>query len=127
MVSNVKLLKSNFSINIGQEFYIGCSSIFLLIRADNSGICILFSTRSVRQARNETPDFLHVFLMLANVSRQVRPDGLPAEPQIFLFFTYSRISLSLKLLCRGMSGRSGTRRSSDLFFNILVRAGSNEA
>ena len=65
--------------------------------------------------------------MLVNVSRQVRPDGLLVEPLIFRFFTYSRISLSLKLLCKGISGRSSTKSSSDLFLNILFKAKSNEA
>ncbi len=51
--------------------------------------------------------------MLVNVSGQVRPDGLLVESIIFCFFTYSRMSPSLKLLCNGMSGLSSTRRSSD--------------
>ncbi len=61
---------------------------------------------SLRKAQNPTPSFRHVFFRLAKVSRQRRPGSLRVEPLMRGFFTYSRMSVLLVLLCKGMSGLS---------------------
>ena len=77
---------------------------------------------SLRKAQKLTPSFRHVFFRLAKVSRRRRPRSLRVEPLTRRFFTYSRMSVSLVLLCKGMSGLSITSKSSGLFSRILASA-----
>jgi hypothetical protein len=80
------------------------------------GTSLTFLLRSWRYDQNDIPNFLHVFFRLVKVSRQRRPSSLRVEPLILRFLTYSRIACSLRLLCKGMSGRFNTSNNSDLWF-----------
>ena len=48
--------------------------------------------------------FWQVFFRLAKVSRARRPFSERVEPEILRLMTYSRMSLSLELLCNGDLG-----------------------
>ncbi len=66
--------------------------------------------------------FLQVFFKLAKVSRYRRPSSKRVEPLTFRLMAYSRISFSLRLLFRGISGLSRIKRSSYLLFASRFRA-----
>ena len=70
--------------------------------------------RSERYCQKDIPSFRQVFFKLVKVSRQRRPFSLRVLPLILRLLTYSRISFSLKLLWRGISGLSNTSNNSVL-------------
>ena len=86
---------SNFSFFPGSYVleYAACR-----IYSANGGMMFFPETRSLRYSQKEMPCLRQVFFRLVKVSRHRRPESLRVLPLIFLFFTYSRISLSLKLL-----------------------------
>src|SRR6266849_4664226 len=68
------------------------------------------------------PSFRQVFFKLANVSRQRRPASLRVPPLILRRLTNSRMSDSTALVCKGISGRSSTRRKNGLLGLVGLRA-----
>jgi len=121
-------MKSNFSKSQGlRRTYAPEQVIFDFTISARGGYLFRNSSLSLRKFQNEMSNLRQVFLRLVKVSRHRFPVSLRVDPLIFRFLTYSLISLSLKLLCRGISGRFKTSSNSDLFRHRRFNAKSNEA
>ena len=88
---------------------------FLRINSESIGIEFCFEFLSFKYSQNDTFNLRHVFFREVKVSLLLRPSELLVPPLTLRLLAYSRISDSLALLCRGISGLSKTNTSSDLF------------
>src|ERR1700678_1770751 len=77
---------------------------------------------SLINCQNEIPNLRQVFLREVKASRDFLPFSLLVEPLIFLRFTYSLISLSAPLLCKGISGHLSTKSNSFLLATSFLSA-----
>src|SRR6516164_9073965 len=68
--------------------------------------------RAPRYCQKRIPCLAQVFINPRKASRQSRPKLLRVPPEIFRLVTWQRMSFSDPLVCKGMSGRSSTNRSS---------------
>jgi len=109
-------LMVNPARNLTQGKYHVTSAAFWRISSE-SRKALIFATRSCQYCENDTPSSWQVFFKLIKVPQRDRTVSLRVLPLTLRRLAYSRISDSLRLLCKGISGRSNTNNNTRLFLS----------